>query len=137
TLTLTLLPHSPPRLPHSSPTRRSSDLGRLRLHLPLGPANPYQQYTAQAETAGTAVYETRVSIRPLAKRSDRDARLVDGGSGRFRSAEHTSELQSQSNLVCRLLLEQKHNNYAPAEQGLRRKPHRVTRHFEDEFVEQP
>src|SRR2546430_13679124 len=27
-----------------------------------------------------------------------------------RSEEHTSELQSQSNLVCRLLLEKKHNN---------------------------
>src|SRR6266853_6796929 len=28
-------------------------------------------------------------------------------SGRVRSEEHTSELQSQSNLVCRLLLEKK------------------------------
>src|SRR5688572_32666871 len=28
-------------------------------------------------------------------------------AGRFRSEEHTSELQSQSNLVCRLLLEKK------------------------------
>src|SRR2546430_3999264 len=28
---------------------------------------------------------------------------------RFRSEEHTSELQSQSNLVCRLLLEKKNN----------------------------
>src|SRR2546430_10765926 len=27
-----------------------------------------------------------------------------------RSEEHTSELQSQSNLVCRLLLEKKHNH---------------------------
>src|SRR2546427_2248232 len=35
-------------------------------------------------------------------------------AGRTRSEEHTSELQSQSNLVCRLLLEKKktieHNN---------------------------
>src|SRR2546430_5631519 len=30
----------------------------------------------------------------------------------FRSEEHTSELQSQSNLVCRLLLEKKNNNEA-------------------------
>src|SRR2546430_11518923 len=29
----------------------------------------------------------------------------------FRSEEHTSELQSQSNLVCRLLLEKKHNGF--------------------------
>src|SRR2546427_1231054 len=31
-------------------------------------------------------------------------------SFRLRSEEHTSELQSQSNLVCRLLLEKKNNN---------------------------
>src|SRR2546430_7527504 len=30
-----------------------------------------------------------------------------------RSEEHTSELQSQSNLVCRLLLEKKKNNTRP------------------------
>src|SRR2546430_4326183 len=30
-----------------------------------------------------------------------------------RSEEHTSELQSQSNLVCRLLLEKKKNNHNP------------------------
>src|SRR5688572_32753292 len=30
-----------------------------------------------------------------------------GRAGRTRSEEHTSELQSQSNLVCRLLLEKK------------------------------
>src|SRR5688572_32491059 len=29
------------------------------------------------------------------------------GGGKWRSEEHTSELQSQSNLVCRLLLEKK------------------------------
>src|SRR2546427_2113462 len=33
-----------------------------------------------------------------------DGRLIDGAE---RSEEHTSELQSQSNLVCRLLLEKK------------------------------
>src|SRR2546427_1561915 len=32
-------------------------------------------------------------------------------SARSRSEEHTSELQSQSNLVCRLLLEKKKNNF--------------------------
>src|SRR2546430_11512836 len=31
------------------------------------------------------------------------------GTVPVRSEEHTSELQSQSNLVCRLLLEKKHN----------------------------
>src|SRR2546430_7433030 len=40
--------------------------------------------------------------------------LCEGDEGRHhgdrRSEEHTSELQSQSNLVCRLLLEKKKNN---------------------------
>src|SRR2546427_2919047 len=42
-----------------------------------------------------------------------DHGLVDAveefGSEKMRSEEHTSELQSQSNLVCRLLLEKKKN----------------------------
>src|SRR5438270_8853280 len=44
-------------------------------------------------------------------RSDRSRRYIlagcSCGRGRGRSEEHTSELQSQSNLVCRLLLEKK------------------------------
>src|SRR5207302_11190442 len=32
------------------------------------------------------------------------------GGGKFRSEEHTSELQSRENLVCRLLLEKKKKN---------------------------
>src|SRR2546430_11391192 len=37
----------------------------------------------------------------------RHGRHRDPGDGLDRSEEHTSELQSQSNLVCRLLLEKK------------------------------
>src|SRR2546427_9435095 len=37
----------------------------------------------------------------------------------LRSEEHTSELQSQSNLVCRLLLEKKKNNRPPYQTTLR------------------
>src|SRR2546430_17108452 len=49
------------------------------------------------------------SIRPKrrAQRGLRSRRQEDERSGR--SEEHTSELQSQSNLVCRLLLEKKKN----------------------------
>src|SRR2546430_9976826 len=48
-------------------------------------------------------------------RRDRDCNRRHEASGRhqkngFRSEEHTSELQSQSNLVCRLLLEKKKKN---------------------------
>src|SRR2546430_9219950 len=47
--------------------------------------------------------------------------LIRAGAERFgsqcivvaRSEEHTSELQSQSNLVCRLLLEKKKKPFAP------------------------
>src|SRR2546427_942475 len=50
---------------------------------------------------GRGVRDTRiVSPMPSCKRIDRPA---------VRSEEHTSELQSQSNLVCRLLLEKKKN----------------------------
>src|SRR2546427_2115255 len=38
---------------------------------------------------------------------EQEGRLHDDGSRDGRSEEHTSELQSQSNLVCRLLLEKK------------------------------
>src|SRR2546430_8439174 len=46
--------------------------------------------------------------RRLGDSRDRAGR--DEQQGRVRSEEHTSELQSQSNLVCRLLLEKKKKN---------------------------
>src|SRR2546430_4622135 len=57
------------------------------------------------------------AARPDRDSCERDRRLHQGsghievaGSHRVsRSEEHTSELQSQSNLVCRLLLEKKKN----------------------------
>src|SRR2546430_12662036 len=57
--------------------------------------------------------------RLLSGSRDRAMKLINVGNGQFiddvnkllenvlRSEEHTSELQSQSNLVCRLLLEKK------------------------------
>jgi S-formylglutathione hydrolase FrmB len=36
--------------------------GRLTVPVPLGPANPYQQYTVQAQLAGMQVYTTHVRI---------------------------------------------------------------------------
>src|SRR2546430_4049892 len=44
-----------------------------------------------------------------------------------RSEEHTSELQSQSNLVCRLLLEKKKINLARTVPDPTRSPRRTTR----------
>src|SRR5690606_41305940 len=40
-------------------------------------------------------------------------RGADAQDARHRSEEHTSELQSRENLVCRLLLEKKKTNRAP------------------------
>src|SRR5688572_31787570 len=45
--------------------------------------------------------ERAVQVQPLR------VRAPDLAAGGLRSEEHTSELQSQSNLVCRLLLEKK------------------------------
>ena len=42
---------------------------RLELRVTLGPANPYQQDTAQAQAHGTAVYTTTVSIAPARGRA--------------------------------------------------------------------
>src|SRR5688572_30921531 len=47
-------------------------------------------------------------------RSDRNSRF------RSRSEEHTSELQSQSNLVCRLLLEKKNQPEQPTQHTSKR-----------------
>jgi S-formylglutathione hydrolase FrmB len=41
---------------------------RLRLRVPLGPSNPHQEYTPQAQVAGESVYTTRVSITASARR---------------------------------------------------------------------
>src|SRR2546430_3276894 len=52
--------------------------------------------------SGVEIYE---SAHPVP-----DDRSLAAGERLLRSEEHTSELQSQSNLVCRLLLEKKKNN---------------------------
>src|SRR5256886_5907829 len=59
--------------------------------------------------------QSRLSSRaprldPLRRRGGLRGSLERRRRRRDRSEEHTSELQSQSNLVCRLLLEKKKNN---------------------------
>src|SRR2546430_4262429 len=46
-------------------------------------------------------------IAHLGQHAAADRPVLEARDPRFRSEEHTSELQSQSNLVCRLLLEKK------------------------------
>src|SRR5205085_9867449 len=93
----------------SFPTRRSSDLGRL---LVVQSAMTWQAYN---DWGGGSLYDGddgSFGDRSLAVSFDRPYTTAYG-AGRFayhdlpilrvaRSEEHTSELQSQSNLVCRL-----------------------------------
>src|SRR5689334_24445520 len=58
----------------------------------------------------TAPVTERGSGRLLARRSLAVAACTFGAHGAPRSEEHTSELQSQFHLVCRLLLEKKKKN---------------------------
>src|SRR2546430_12550894 len=62
-------------------------------------------YTTLFRSRGHAVLEIGAHTSPVR------APTVEGiARGVRRSEEHTSELQSQSNLVCRLLLEKKKTN---------------------------
>src|SRR2546430_5205826 len=73
-----------------------------------------RQSTSFSRKLGTS--ETTFSgFRPSAteRRERRPSVIFDP---EFRSEEHTSELQSQSNLVCRLLLEKKNKRDANAAQ---------------------
>src|SRR2546430_9648178 len=54
----------------------------------------------------------RAGPRLLARSAQEGGRRTGSGAGR--SEEHTSELQSQSNLVCRLLLEKINNIHSLA-----------------------
>src|SRR5436309_6484249 len=47
------------------------------------------------------------------------------GQTNFRSEEHTSELQSRENLVCRLLLEKKKGDYADVRDQLLETPRQL------------
>src|SRR5256885_9400837 len=84
--------------------------------LPLHAALPISRSRRCAARAGPRPAAIRVRSAPAAPRrrpGGVSARPAPPPTGR-RSEEHTSELQSPCNLVCRLLLEKK-NNTAPHE----------------------
>src|SRR5690606_42008273 len=87
-----------PRSLPSFPTRRSSDLVRLR-------SSP-RAFCAIRTSA--SVVRT-VGIKRIVRATARLMRSAGTHEG-ARSEEHTSELQSRENLVCRLLLEKKKKN---------------------------
>src|SRR5205807_7624249 len=81
---------------HSFPTRRSSD---------LSPPGPFEH------TSAKCVKQVKVLQELVHIHADLERKTVyffsSWISGITRSEEHTSELQSPCNLVCRLLLEKK------------------------------
>src|SRR5688572_33387133 len=89
--------HDHPRDLHSFPTRRSSDLP-----LEVVGGEPVQE--PRGDDRGPALAGIAGGLVRTARVVTESAR-EEGADGR--SEEHTSELQSQSNLVCRLLLEKK------------------------------
>src|SRR5689334_24784484 len=92
-----------PRALPSFPTRRSSDLIDVR---------PRVDRLA-ADLLGRRVLH-RADARVGARAPARNAASADSCAG-TRSEEHTSELQSQFQIVCRLLLEKKKSPLTPTQ----------------------
>src|SRR5690606_39612670 len=88
---------------HSFPTRRSSDLGGVRRPLEAGAVLP-PALAAAAPPAGPRSLPGRRLLPAFAPPGARR-------QAARRSEEHTSELQSRENLVCRLLLEKKNKDH--------------------------
>src|SRR5690606_42016173 len=94
---------------HSFPTRRSSDLhlgeglGNLK-----GAGHAKPAHTVRADARRVSAEEMHAAAVGPVGASDgiEKGRLAGAvGADDARSEEHTSELQSRENLVCRLLLE--------------------------------
>src|SRR5205085_10983245 len=91
---------------HSFPTRRSSDLAALALELRVARewkvphSTLIRDWTSRDLSLAMADLLARDDIGPCGHPHSESTKPE-------RSEEHTSELQSQSNLVCRLLLEKK------------------------------
>src|SRR5207237_7991604 len=106
-LTFSLYSPSRPTL-HAFPTRRSSDLPPVSFVRDVLPALSKAGCNAgacHAKAEGQNGF--KLSVFSYDPRSDYAHIVKDARGRRVRSEEHTSELQSHLNLVCRLLLEKK------------------------------
>src|SRR5690606_40404988 len=94
---------------HSFPTRRSSDLSCIDGVRDLTPLDD-RRYDAVLETKVaymTFKFKVTVELTEVTVPERIAAKIEGAPMGLVRSEEHTSELQSRENLVCRLLLEKK------------------------------
>src|SRR5690606_42127778 len=89
---------------HSFPTRRSSDLPSTRC-ASRSPSSTRRWVQAPVSTSSWPTPAASPSRSPAPARASPPAQETVK-----RSEEHTSELQSRENLVCRLLLEKKKQN---------------------------
>src|SRR5207249_11075741 len=99
---------SPRALP-PFPTRRSSDLSAMAVERVLFQTNARTAMSVGQASGLALVIAARAGV-PVALYSPNEVKLAVTGDGRAdkaRSEEHTSELQSRFDLVCRLLLEKK------------------------------
>src|SRR5690606_41729999 len=86
---------------HSFPTRRSSDLADLDLAADAAVSAGFGSAGERCMAISVVVAVDPIGDELVSKIVERMEKL------RTRSEEHTSELQSRENLVCRLLLEKK------------------------------
>src|SRR5690606_41885588 len=92
--------------------------------IPIPPRSTLFPYTTLFRSMPLSDPDSRIHLRPLHRKSHRTRTEnedrqpagfrhhgwragIQGTDGENRSEEHTSELQSRENLVCRLLLEKK------------------------------
>src|SRR5207249_10900078 len=97
-----------PRHLHSFPTRRSSDLRNPGAQLDA--LRSLDDDAGREVPEGEGEHAPAVDVRRVAEESGagiRSGRDRPHAAGSLRSEEHTSELQSRFDLVCRLLLENK------------------------------
>src|SRR5690606_41271433 len=94
---------------HSFPTRRSSDLCSRNFAPHSSAFSLRSAWTTAAVTGPPAATFSRSNSNTRASALLAPLTLSMGATSPCRSEEHTSELQSRENLVCRLLLEKKKN----------------------------
>src|SRR2546430_7655048 len=104
----TIMKHSPitgtTRTENAPPVTNPGPYSRS--HVPGSACHTLARYSTTVNRPPTAIGARKLSQ----KRRPGPERIGSSTAYALRSEEHTSELQSQSNLVCRLLLEKKKKN---------------------------